>query len=289
MSQGKLLSGAVLGALAFGYLSVFTVAQTEKAIKFRLGEIMESDIEPGLHFQIPLINNVKKFDARLLTMNLKPGTILTSEKKNVEVDSFVTWRIKDVGRFYAKVAGGDINQANILLEQNISSRMRNEFSKHTIRELVSAVRGKIRDLLIEDANVYAKELGIEIQDIRVARVDLPEEVRSSVHHRMEAERARVARDFRARGAEAAMRIRADADRQSEVLQASAFRDAETLRGEGDAAAAEIYARAYSKDPEFFAFYRSLNAYRNTFRNKESVLVMDPDSDFFHYFGKEKDK
>lgn len=288
MSQGKLLTGAALGALALGYLSVFTVAQTEKAIKFRLGEIVRTDFEPGLHFQVPLINNVKKFDARLLTLDIKPERFLTSEKKNVMVDSFVKWRIKNVGKFYTTVSG-DVRHANDRLEQIIKDGVRGEFSKRTIRELVSAERGQIRDVLIEDANPHAEKLGIEILDIRVMRVDLPDEVKSSVHHRMEAERARVARDFRARGAEAAMRIRADADRQSEVLQAEAFRDAETLRGAGDAAAAEIYAKAYGKNPEFFAFYRSLNAYRNTFRNKESTLVMDPDSDFFRYFKKEKDK
>lgn len=288
MSQGKLLAATALGALALGYLSVFTVAQTEKAIKFRLGEIVRTDFEPGLHFQVPLINNVKKFDKRLLTLDIKPERFLTSEKKNVMVDSFVKWRIKDVGKFYTTVSG-DVRHANDRLEQIIKDGVRGEFSKRTIRELVSAERGQVRDVLIEEANPRAAELGIEIIDIRVMRVDLPEEVKSSVHHRMEAERARVARDFRARGAEAAMRIRADADRQSEILQAGAFRDAETLRGEGDAAAAEIYAKAYGKNPEFFAFYRSLNAYRDTFRNKESILVLDPDSDFFHYFGKEKGK
>lgn len=288
MSQGKLLAATALGALALGYLSVFTVAQTEKAIKFRLGEIVKTDFEPGMHFQVPLINNVKKFDNRLLTLDIKPERFLTSEKKNVMVDSFVKWRIKDVHKFYTTVSG-DWHNANNRLEQIIKDGVRGEFSKRTIRELVSAERGQVRDVLIEEANPRAAELGIEIIDIRVMRVDLPEEVKSSVHHRMEAERARVARDFRARGAEAAMRIRADADRQSEVLQADAFRDAETLRGEGDAAAAEIYAKAYGKNPEFFAFYRSLNAYRNTFRNKEGTLVMDPDSDFFHYFKKEKDK
>ncbi|HLF97318.1 MAG TPA: protease modulator HflC [Methylococcaceae bacterium] len=288
MSQGKLLTGATLGALALGYLSVFSVTQTEKAIKFRLGEIVKTDFEPGLHFQVPFINNVKKFDARLLTLEIKPERYLTSEKKNVIVDSFVKWRIKDVGKFYTTVSG-DVRHANDRLEQIIKDGVRGEFSKRTIRELVSAERGQVRDMLIEDANPRAAELGIEIIDIRVMRVDLPEEVQSSVHERMKAERTRVARDFRARGAEAAMRIRADADRQSEVLQADAFRDAETLRGEGDATAAEIYAKVYGRNPEFFAFYRSLNAYRDTFRNKESVLVMDPDSDFFHYFRKEKDR
>ena len=288
MSQGKLLTGVALGALVLGYFSVFTVAQTEKAIQFRLGEMVRWDFEPGLHVQVPVYNNVKKFDSRLLTLDIKPERFLTSEKKNVIVDSFVKWRIKDVGKFYTTVSG-DVRHANDRLEQIIKDGVRGEFSKRTIRELVSAERGQIRDVLIEDANPNAAELGIEIIDIRVMRVDLPEEVKSSVHHRMEAERARVARDFRARGAEAAMRIRADADRQSEILQASAFRDAETLRGDGDAAAAEIYAQAYGKNPEFFAFYRSLNAYRDTFRNKESVLVLDPDSDFFQYFGKEKGK
>lgn len=288
MTQLKIAGWALLALMLAASLSLFTVNQTEKAIKFRLGEIVKTDFEPGLHAQIPFINNVKKYDARLQTLNIKPERYLTSEKKNVIVDSFVKWRIKDVGRFYTTVSG-DAHHANDRLEQIIKDGVRGEFSKRTIRDMVSSDRGQIRDLLLRDANPRAAELGIEIRDIRILRVDLPEEVQSSVHERMKAERTRVARDFRARGAEAAMRIRADADRQSEILQAEAYRDAEGLRGEGDAAAAEIYARAYGKNPEFFSFYRSLNAYRNTFRNKDNVLVVDPDSDFFRYFRREKDK
>lgn len=287
MTQNRILTG--LAVLLFGcYLSFFTVGEAQKAIKFRLGEIVKTDYEPGLHFAIPLINNVKKFDSRLLTLDLKPERFLTSEKKNVVVDSFVKWRINDVAKFYTTVSG-DAIQANIRLEQIIKDGMRGEFSKHTIRELVSSERGQIRSLLIESASPVAKDMGIDIADIRVMRVDLPSEVSASVYHRMEAERARVAKDFRSRGAQEAERIRADADRQREVLFADAYRDAETLRGEGDATAAEIYSKAYGKNPEFFAFYGSLNAYARTFKNKDATMVLDPDSEFFRYFKKEKDK
>lgn len=279
---------ALAAVLLGGYLSVFSVAETQKAIKFRLGEIVKTDYEPGLHFAVPFYNNIKKFDGRLLTLDLKPERFLTSEKKNVLVDSFVKWRIKDVAKFYTTVSG-DVLQANIRLEQIVKDGMRGEFSKNTIRELVSSKRSQIHHVLIDSSSPVANDMGIEITDIRVMRVDLPNEVSASVYHRMEAERARVAKEFRSRGAQEAERIRADADRQREVLFADAYREAETLRGEGDATAAEIYSKAYGKNPEFFAFYGSLNAYTKTFKNKDATIVADPDSDFFRYFKKEKDK
>lgn len=287
MSQNRII--IALAALLLGcYLTIFSVAETQKAIKFRLGEIVKTDYDPGIHFAFPIYNNIKKFDARLLTLDLKPERFLTSEKKNVLVDSFVKWRINDVAKFYTTVSG-DVIQANIRLEQIIKDGMRGEFSKHTIRELVSSERGQIRGVLIESASPVAKDMGIDIVDIRVMRVDLPSEVSASVYHRMEAERARVAKEFRSRGAQEAERIRADADRQREVLYADAYREAETLRGEGDATASDIYAKAYSKNPEFFAFYGSLNAYTKTFKNKDATVVVEPDSDFFRYFKKEKVK
>ncbi len=277
---------ALLVLLAFASMSMFTVGESQKAIKFRLGEIVETDYSPGLYFKLPLINNVKKFDARILTLESKPERFLTSEKKNVIVDSFAKWRIKDVAKYYTSVAG-DIIQANIRLDQIVKDAMRGEFSKRTIRELVSSERGRIHDVLIKSANPGADEMGIEILDIRVMRVDLPSEVSSSVYRRMEAERARVAREFRSRGAEMAERIRADADRQREVILGDAYRDAELKRGEGDAAASEIYAQAYGKNKDFFSFYRSLTGYKAVFRGDGNSIVLEPDSEFFRYFKKSK--
>ena len=284
MTQNKILVG-LAGLLLLGVMSVFSVSQTEKAIKFRLGEIVKNDYEPGLHFKIPFINNIKKFDARIQTMDAKPERILPAEKKNVIVDSFVKWRIGNVSTFYTTVAG-DIDQANLRLDQIIKDAFRSEFSKRNIKQLISTDRSAIREILTNNSKAVAAELGMEIVDVQVMRIDLPPEVSSSVFRRMEAERERVAREFRSQGAEAAERIRADADRQRVVTLANAFRDAEKLRGEGDAASAEIYSTAYGADAEFFTFYRSLNAYKKAFTNS-SLMVLDPDSDFFRYFNKQK--
>ncbi len=284
MIQNKILIG--IGALLFiGMMCVFTVNETEDAIKFRLGEIVKDDYQPGLHFKLPFINNVKKFDARIQTMDAKPERFLTAEKKNVIVDSFVKWRIGNVATFYTVVAG-NIDQANLRLDQIIKDAFRGEFSKRNIKQLVSTDRQAIREILIKNSKPLAADLGMEIIDVQVMRIDLPDEVSSSVFHRMEAERERVAREFRSQGAEAAERIRADADRQRVVTMANAFRDSEMLRGEGDAKSAEIYAKAYGADPEFFTFYRSLNAYKKTF-SSSSMMVLDPDSDFFRYFKQQK--
>jgi len=285
MGQNKILI-AVAALLFLGSTMVFTVSETERAIKFRLGEVIESEFESGLHFKMPFINNVRKFDKRILTMDSKPERFLTSEKKNVIVDSYVKWRIADVKTFYTSVAG-DIRQANIRLDQIIKDAFRSEFSKRTIKQLVSTDRYAIRSALIKGTSPIAYKLGIEIVDVQVKRIDLPGDVSSSVYRRMEAERERVAREFRSQGKEAAERIRADADKQREIILANAFRDAEILRGNGDATSADIYARAYGADIEFFTFYRSMNAYKKTFRNKGDMLVVEPDSDFFKYFKSQK--
>ncbi|MDO9105683.1 MAG: protease modulator HflC [Methylovulum sp.] len=285
MVQHKIAIGITGALLVAGMMSLFTVKETEKAIKFRFGEIVKSDYTPGLHFTIPVINNVKLFDARIQTMDSRPERFLTAEKKNVIVDSFVKWRIGDVTKFYT-VVSGDIDQANLRLDQIIKDAFRGEFSKRNIKQLVSTDRSAIRELLIKNSKSVAADLGMEILDVQVMRIDLPEEVSASVFSRMEAERERVAREFRSQGAEAAERIRADADRQRVVTLANAYREAEKLRGEGDARSAEIYAQAYGQDPEFFAFYRSLSAYKKTFSNS-SMLVLDPDSEFFQYFKKQK--
>ncbi len=267
-------------------MSVFTVSETERAIKFRFGEIIETDFEPGLHFKMPIINNVKKFDKRILTLDSKPERFLTAEKKNVIVDSFVKWRIGDIKTFYTTVAG-DINQANVRLDQIIKDAFRSEFSKRKINQLVSTDRKVVREALIANTSPLANKLGIQIVDVQVKRIDLPEDVSASVFRRMEAERERVAREFRSQGAEAAERIRADADKQREIILANAFRDAEISRGEGEAKAADIYAKTYGKDVEFFSFYRTMNAYKKTFNKEGDMLVLEPDSDFFKFFKKQK--
>jgi membrane protease subunit HflC len=284
MNSNQIVLG-VASVFLVGMMSVFTVNETEKAIKFQLGEIVKDDYTPGLHVKLPMINNVKHFDARIQTMDSKPERFLTAEKKNVIVDSFVKWKIGNVKTFYTVVAG-DIDQANLRLDQIVKDLFRGEFGKRNIKQLVSTDRSEIRDILIKNVTAPAAALGLEIVDVQVMRIDLPEEVSSSVFRRMEAERERVAREFRSEGAEAAERIRADADRQRVVTLANAYRDAEKLRGEGDATSAEIYAKAYNQDSEFFTFYRSLNAYKKTFGNS-STLVLEPNSDFFQYFKSKK--
>jgi membrane protease subunit HflC len=278
---------AVLGlvSLLLAVTGTFTVAETEKVILLEFKKIVGNDFSPGLHFKLPY-RQIKKFDDRILTLESKPERFLTSEKKNVIVDWFVKWRIEDVTKFYTSVAG-DKTQANIRLDQITKDAMRNEFSKRTIRELVSSDRGQIQDVLTKMVNPSVAELGVEVVDIRVMRIDLPDEVSSSVYRRMEAERARVAREFRSRGAEAAERIRAEADRQREVLLAEAQKDAEIRRGQGDASASDIYARAYGKNQEFFQFNRSLIAYRQAFKGDGSMMVLSPDSEFFQYFRRPK--
>ncbi len=273
--------------VALAGFSLFTVAEWEKAIMFRLGEIREADFRPGLHVKIPFINNVRKFDSRLLTQDVEPERFLTVEKKNVIVDSFVMWRIADVTRYYKAVAGDERN-ARLRIEQVIKDGMRGEFSKRTINEVVSGERDVIMEELTEAANRQAQQIGIEIADVRIKRIDLPAEVSNSVYRRMQAERSRVAKEFRSRGFEESEKIRANADRQRQVLIADAYREAEQIRGEGDAKAAEIYANAYGKDQEFYAFTRSLKAYQESFQGGSDVLLLEPDSEFFDYFDRAKD-
>lgn len=284
--MGNKILIAIGGAIVAISLSVFTVGVTERVIKFQMGEIVGTDFQPGLHFKIPFINNVKKFDARILTMDSTPERFLTAEKKNVIVDSFVKWRIGDVKSFYTSVSG-DVSQANIRLDQIIKDAFRSEFSKREIRQLVSTDRSAIRDALITNVSPQAAKLGINIVDVQVKRIDLPSEVSSSVYQRMEAERARVAREFRSQGSEAAERIRADADKQREIILANAYRDSEVLRGEGDGKAAEIFAKAYGEDSEFYAFYRSMIAYKQSLGKSGNVMVLEPDSDFFKFFKNQK--
>lgn len=275
----------VLGAVAtLLSLSLFTVEETQTAIRFQLGEMVQANYQPGLHWKWPLINNVRKFDRRLQTLDTEPERFLTAEKKNVIVDSFAMWRIEDVRQFYTRV-GGDPKQANVRLDQIVKDGLRSEFSKRTIQEVVSGDRDQIMETLSRLLREQATQLGIAAVDVRIKRIDLPPDVSSSVFSRMKAERLRVAKDFRSRGGEAAERIRADADRQGTVLLAEAYRDAERQRGEGDAQAIDIYAQAYGKGQDFYSFHRSLAAYRQSFGTKDDVLVLQPDSQFFRYFNK----
>jgi membrane protease subunit HflC len=282
MSSIKILLGVVVVAIVVALFSIYTVDERETAIKFRLGQIVQADIPAGIHFKYPVINNVRKFDARIQTVDSSAQEFLTSEKKNVLVDSFVKWRIADVSLYY-KSMGGDVANARDRISQIIQNGLRNELGKRTIQEAVSGERAQLMDNLAINARQELDDFGIEIVDVRIKRIDLPEQVSSSVYDRMAAERARVAKDFRSRGEEEAERIRADADRQKEVLIAEAYRDAERIKGEGDAIAAKTYAKAYKKDPEFYALYRSLNAYQTSFGSKNDFVVMQPDADFFKYF------
>lgn len=287
MNPVKALSLIILLAvLLLGSFAVFTVNEREKAIKFRLGEIIRADFEPGLYFQVPFVNNVLKFDARIQTLDSGAERYLTKEKKNVDVDSFVKWRIDDVAKFYTSL-GGSYARANNRLAQIINDFLRDEFGKRSIQEVVAGERKEIMAILTEKAKKEGGAFGLDIVDVRIKRVDLPREVSNSVYLRMRAERTRVATDLRSRGAETAEKIRADADRQRAILLSEAYRDSEKIKGKGDAASAEIYAKAYNKNREFYSFHRSLNAYRSTFNNKNDVIVLDADSEFFKYFNVQK--
>lgn len=276
-----ILIGLIAALILFG-LSAFTVDQREYALVFRLGEIVSVKKEPGLYFKAPLVDNVRYFDKRIVTLNWdEPDRFITSEKKNVLVDSFVKWRIIDPKQYYVSVKGDEL-QAERRLSQTVNDGLRAEFGKRTIHDVVSGERDQIMQILRERADRDSRQMGIQILDVRLKRVDLTQEVSESVYQRMEAERKSVANELRSEGAAAAEKIRADADRQREVIIAEAYRDAQKVKGEGDAKAADIYSRAYGKSPEFYAFYRSLEAYRNSFKSKSDVMVLEPDSDFFKY-------
>jgi membrane protease subunit HflC len=278
---GTLAVGALV-ALVIATLSLFVVDQRQNAIVFRLGEVVDVKREPGLYFKIPLLDNVRYFDVRILTIDTgEPERFLTSEKKNVLVDLFVKWRITDVRQYYVSVQGNEAAAQTRLL-QTINDGLRAEFGNRTVHDVVSGERDKIMDLMRDKANEDASKIGVSVLDVRLKRVDLPQEVSVDVYRRMEAERKRVANELRSTGAAESEKIRADADRQREVILAQAYRDAQRIKGEGDSRAAAIYARAYEQNPEFYAFYRSLEAYRASFRGRNDVLVLEPNSEFFRY-------
>jgi membrane protease subunit HflC len=278
---GNVLIGAVV-ALILLSMSVFVVDQRQNAIVFQLGEVVSVKTTPGLYFKVPLMQNVRFFDSRILTLDtVDPERFITAEKKNVLVDSFVKWRIVDVKQYYVSV-GGDEVRAKTRLLQTVNSSMREEFGKRTIHEVVSGERDKIMEVLRTKADSDARKIGVEVLDVRLKRVDFPLEISESVYRRMDAERKRVANELRATGNAESEKIRADADKQREVILAVAYRDAQKTKGEGDAKASATYASAFGKNPEFYSFYRSLEAYKQSFRNKSDVMVLDPSSAFFKY-------
>jgi len=265
--------------------SLYVVNETERAVKLRFGEIVQFDVSPGLHFKWPILNTVRKFDARILTLDAPPQRYLTSEKKALMVDSFVKWRVKDVAKFYT-TSGGDEDRLNRLLAQRVDTGLRNEFGVRTVKEVVSGERDQLMTALSNNLDRVAQsELGVEIIDLRVKKIDLPQEVSESVYNRMRTERERLARELRAEGTEIAVEIRAKADKERTIILADAYKIAEETRGDGDAIATATYAGAYSKDPEFYDFTRSLKAYQATFENKGDILLINPDSDFFKYLDK----
>lgn len=263
-------------------MCVFTVDQRYYAIVFQLGEVVEVINEPGLHWKWPLIQNVRAFDKRILTMETpEPERYLTAEKKPVQVDSFVKWRIRDAKQYYIRV-GGDEFVAKTRLAQTVNASLREAFGRRSVHDVVSGERDMIMAEVQRKADAEARSLGVEIIDVRLKRVDFTPEVSDSVYRRMETERKRVANELRSQGAAEAEKIKADADRQREIIIAEAYRDAQKLKGEGDARATAIYAESFGRNPEFYRFYRSLEAYRQSFRSKSDLLVIDPSSDFFKY-------
>ncbi|MDO3387295.1 protease modulator HflC [Gilvimarinus sp. SDUM040013] len=262
--------------------SVYIVSEYERAVVLRFGKLINPDVEPGLHVKIPLADKLRKFDGRILTTDARPESYYTIENKRLIVDSYSKWRIQDVQKYY-KATGGDEAVAANLLASRVANALRDQVGGRTLHEVVSGKRDELMHELTLELNGVANELlGIEVLDIRVKRIDLPEDVSQSVFDRMAADREKEAREYRSKGAEQAEVIRADADRQVAVLEANAYRDAEKVRGEGDATAAATFANAYEQDPNFYAFVRSLTAYKKSFANKGDLMVVDPDSDFFRY-------
>ena len=287
MKKGlSVLLYALLGVTIIVFTSMFIVDQRQNAIVFRLGEVISVKTKPGLFFKIPLLDNVRFFDVRILTIDTpEPALFLTSEKKNVQVDLFIKWRISDVRQYYGSIvqSGGGEAQAQTRLLQTINQGLRDEFGRRTVHDVVSGERDKIMDLMRKKASEDAGNIGAEVLDVRLKRVDLPEGVTDSVYQRMVAERTRVANELRSTGAAESERIRAEADKTRAFMIADAYREAQKVKGEGDAKAAAIYAKAYEQSPEFYTFYRSLDAYKAGFKGKGDVLVLDPNSDFFKYF------
>ncbi len=287
--NGRIMAASAV--LIFGLLvianSLYIVSATERAVLLRFGEVVNPDIAIGLHMKMPMVHVVRKFDRRLITLDAPTERFLTVEKKPLDVDFYAKWRIKDTSRFYTATSG-DENRAQSLLAQRIKTGLRNQFGERTVHDVVSGERESLMTELTAQLNtITQEEFGIEVVDVRVKRIDLPDQVSQSVFDRMKSEREREAREHRSTGKELAEKIRASADRERIILEATAYREAETIRGEGDAKAAGIYSEAYKKDPEFYAFVRSLNAYRASFSNRSDIMLLDPKGDFFKYLNNQK--
>lgn len=289
MSTKTTFIAIVAGLILFiASQGLYIINETERAIQLKFGEVVEADIQPGLHWKIPFIENIKRFNARVLTLDTKPMRYLTTGKKYVIVDSFVKWRIKNVKAFYQATSGNRYEASN-LLANLVNKGLRDEFANRSLHEVVSGERDELMVKMTKELNQETQDtLGIEVLDVRVKAIDLPEDLSNSVYNRMSAERSREAREHRSQGRELAEGIEADADKQKTILEAKAYSDAEKLKGEGDAQAAKIYAKAYNKDPEFYAFTRSLKAYTDSF-SQGDILIVKPDSEFFRYLDKSKGK
>ncbi|MBQ61663.1 MAG: HflC protein [Gammaproteobacteria bacterium] len=286
-TKGIVLVFVLSAAAVMGMNSVFVVTELERAVLLEFGKVVRDDLKPGLHFKLPFINDVRKFDSRVMTLDAPPERYLTLEKKALIVDSFAKYRVADVETYYTSTSG-DERRAMELLKQRINEGLRNEISNRSLHEVVSGERDELMDVLTKNLNgLSTKELGVTVVDVRVKRIDLPPEVSQSVYDRMNTERDIEAREHRAKGQELAVGIRADADKQKEVTLAEAYSAAEVIRGEGDADAAATYAAAFNKDKEFYKFYRSMSAYQRTFSTKSDILLVNPDSDFFSYLNKSK--
>ena len=281
--MAKIIAAIVAVIVFVIWTMTFFVDEREKAIRFAFGEIIETGYTPGIHFKMPFpFNDVKKLDGRILTIDQKPVRFLTKEKKYVVVDSFVKWRIIDETVYYKATNGGQEMNAMSLVHKMVDDGLRNEFAKRTVQEVIAEERKEIMAILTRDIDEKARTLGIKVVDIRVKRIDLSQKVSENVYARMRTERERLAREHRSKGKETATRIHADADAESRVIVAEAYREAQSVRGDGDATAAATYAKAYGKNPEFYRFYRSMDAYKNTFMSKDDVMLINPDSEFFRY-------
>lgn len=281
--RNMLLAAVVVVVLVLAGDAVFTVHETQRALVLRFGEITQVDLDPGLHFKLPIADDDKKFDGRIQTLDSPPERYFTLEKKPLVVDSFVKWRVSDVQTFYETTEGGDQRRAELLLSQRVNEGLRNQISRRDMHEVISGERDQLMaDLTQQLNNEMRRDVGVDVIDVRVKRIDLPPEVSAAVYDRMNSEREIEAQQYRATGREVDLGIRADADRQVVVIEAEAYREAEQIRGDGDAGAAAIYAEAYGADPEFYEFYRSINAYVNVFSQKGDLLIVDPNSEFFKY-------
>ncbi|OFC70139.1 protease modulator HflC [Alteromonas confluentis] len=293
--KNLLIAAVVLVVILFSG-AVFVVSEGERAIVIQFGKVQRDDatgdtrvFEPGLHFKFPFIDSVRRLDARIQTLDDVPDRFVTSEKKDLIVDSYVKWKIADFAQYYLSTQGGNKLQAEALLKQKVNNGLRSEFGARTIAQIVSGERSALMNQAMEQASQSSKELGIEIVDVRVKQINLPNEVSNAIFQRMRAERAAVAREHRSEGQEQAEVIRADIDAKVTVMLADAERNARQVRGEGDALAAQIYATSYSKNPEFYSFLRSMDAYRKSFSSKDDIMVLEPDGEFFKYLNHAKGK